>query len=767
MSSSAFSGKLVFRALVAAACLWAVRTEVFNISLHKGSEPQEVDLAGAHEERNGTSVVQLGAHQDLGLRWWKGTGLSDALLEVWSVNDDPGYPANLESPEDGSDPLFPKKDGQYTMDEAEPLAHLVMTIIWCTVCASTMVAVCCCPAPSRTDLIEELVAEIHRLLSATQAKAADDTKGEEMGAAVGGLQESFSSAASRFKEFMTKLQDNPSCLGGDEADTALAPSLGMLVSQWFAVFSECTKDPAGNPLTVVGQQEIIGCDTVSKICALVLSKMEGVTLDITSGNPGFVGQGGCMDLLLSPFKEEDEDQLQRVLGGPNRRNTWFTCCGCNRFYNEDPVRKSGAMFPLRMSMGIARCSVLTCRHFMLFFLFFGGMALSTFMLLTDLWCAIACIVGLAFILILLLRFELLDASKQQRYVIAQLQVRKSVLKKAIVGQCKQQEKEASGDNSAERIVKFWTCRTLPMLTVLKAIFAVIRSTRWSSCDACKEFVDFVSEAIESQQSQIGDVTVWLGEAGAKEKKGSVSSPGVLSLKAFDLFKDEFDRCSLFLQSSGYKAIIANRSSFNVLNFVAVRVVGARSLPPGNYLDPIEPYVRMRIGSGNDPEDWLQTPPIEMTVDPDNTEERLNPKWHSETNTIEFHMNATTEIGMPLELEVMDVNDHGDDETVGVAEYKYEAASPGQWNKGIVVTLNNIEPLFTPEKDSEVELEIWYASTASHLVGITPMEPEPPQEPMPGRGVSEVSSSQFDTGAADEAAEAFADAAAAKDAARPA
>lgn len=614
--------------------------------------------------------------------------------------------------------------------------HFMTSLLWLTVCVSWFLCFLCCDPRSRANVIDDQVAQIASLAdSHTQVSSGigSKLKGLYSESVVGKLQAVLNDRVDKFRDFLQKLNANPGCLGGDEADATLAGPLAILVQDWLQVFKETSMDPIVMPHVVTSNEALFACKSVQEVCTLTLKSLDGVSLKFLDKLEGQLFQ-----------KDKDVTPTEKLLTPDKRslpsrwalRCTWLQVCCLNRGYDSAANQQLGGSsmcFPFGINLCVFKVRLLSCRHFVLLICFACGFALCVYMLLQHTVCAALCLLGQGILLTLLLRFESLDVDPNHAVVMQLLSARIEKMKYE-AGRLKKSHSAVSGfADRSERLIDLWRCRTQPQLGVLEAIINVLISTRWKSAQAAKDFIAFADTQFENQAAQLGPLSFWVGQSSPSdsdpEVTGKEDPPAqLLNESAFRLFKDQLERCEAFVKLNKAKVISQSSGQFCLLNFAAVRVLGCTGLPEGSCFEPLEPYVRVRIG--RDPESWLQTDSIPDSQDP---------KWHNDGLPAEFHMNAANvqPAESPLEVQVLDVNNYGDDIFLGKAAIDHKAlGAEGKWT-GVLSALDGTD-------SGEVQLEIYVATNATHLTGIKPYEPSPPSK---GGGKANYSRVSYSTKAA--------------------
>eukprot|EP00929_Paragymnodinium_shiwhaense_P052945 TRINITY_DN26507_c0_g1_i1.p1 TRINITY_DN26507_c0_g1~~TRINITY_DN26507_c0_g1_i1.p1 ORF type:complete len:598 (+),score=140.81 TRINITY_DN26507_c0_g1_i1:324-2117(+) len=509
---------------------------------------------------------------------------------------------------------------------------------------------------------------------------------------------------SSFREFL-ELMSSGGPPGADSSDVAaqMAKSLALFVRHWLAVFREASIDPVAAAGLPCAGPELLARQTIPEVCSLVLKSLEGGKASLFDSTDGFSpSKSTPLDALLGP--SDDQEELDPPVGQWSTRCTWFQVWRMNPEYTDKPGTGLGGVFPVDVTLlGFAKVRVLTGRHLVLLLLLGIGFVLSVYMVLTDFVAAWLCLVAQGIVITLLQRFESLDVNVKHGTILRQLASRNARLKADFKNLEKRLGAIAVCQQRSEKLLRrLWRCRTLPQLQVLQALQEKLTKTPWKDQGEAKAFLDFAVLELQRQASFLGELAHWCGSES--------DSPG-LDESACSLFKDQLDRCAAFLRQNSAEACLASRGQFQLLNFVAVRIVGCQGLQPAGCLctSPILPYVQVRIGG--DPDGWLRTAPSSGCAEP---------KWHYAGQQSEFHLNAATEPDAALEVSLMDASaclGCGDDATLGTGQLVYQALEPAKWHSDVTLTLEG------STDGVLVELEVFVATAAEHLLGISPFLPE--------------------------------------------
>jgi len=517
------------------------------------------------------------------------------------------------------------------------------------------------------------------------------------------VQHSMNEKAQNFADFLRCVLEDPSRLGGSEADVDLADAFGLFVSRWLTVFKECSNHPIEDPLTFVTSEEISACGSVSDICRLMLERLPRAPIVLIE-HPQFSkalqpGQSWeeLESELMKPFGL-DHPEVNRTLTIDLRDGcTWFQVLGLNPYYVGTRRRRDswipGVQLPLELNFLLLRVLVITEAHLNQIFFFSLDFMLAVKMVhFGDMYLGTLAMIAASLLLTALCQFEHVDAQGQLTRQTAQIEIEEDDL---------EQRHTAIKYffNNIDRLSDLWTYRTRPSLAILKSLQGTLTSSQWSDTAATSAFLEFVNSALADQAEQLGDLEAWVCGDGDR-----------LSEEACKLLRRGLDDCCSVISGQDVAGILKSRTSFNIVHFAAVRIVGCMDLLPGSYFDLSDPYVKVRIGKGKDASPWQKTEAIT---------DSLEPKWHYAGKPSEFNFNTTSNPEAPLMLEVRDYDYGGEHSLLGKAQIQFKKFPPGEWH-GLHLELKEVD-------HGEIELEVYYAQSANQLVGVLPPTPMTPPD----------------------------------------
>lgn len=350
------------------------------------------------------------------------------------------------------------------------------------------------------------------------------TKSAESSAGL--AERSFESKRRDFQRFLERAKTRYSTLySGTKADSdALLKQFRRFVSNWLAVFEECSIDPMAYPKRVIQPEELNRCTCIAEVCELCLDRLRTTEvrfISIQRDQDQRILRQNRNELkristtsTRSRIFPEGRNLSNELMGSENggRAVSWLS------FGRTTGVRciantASTDGFPREFSFGCGRVVLLSYEHLMLLVAFLFGWALifvSVFARHHNAATVALLFIAEICIVVVLLRFEEIDT-------IQQLEQEVQKLTQAARNVGEQREKMRKFWSSAQQLTELWLYRTVPRLDLYKELHSQLED---ASHEDLLSNISGANQHLEELEKKLGQLEAWRndGRMGVEVKK---------------------------------------------------------------------------------------------------------------------------------------------------------------------------------------------------------------------------------------------------------